>query len=219
MLALAAQPARRLPSRLRAQQQEPVAAVAVAARGASRGPGSGAAASLLRRMAPSEGRRATSAGARVGGMGSGSARTEPPRSGPAGAPRFRRGTPGRGKAGAPDCGALQDADPLRQRLHARIEVGPHGTHGGDLEDDLRVGRLPHVDQRVTEDLHAAHHAGQAHRLGHGAEPLERRPGHRAQLGRQRGEEDLTQVVDQLGGRAAAVPTLRPATRSAPPAPG
>ena len=46
----------------------------------------------------------------------------------------------------------------------------------------------------------------SHRFGHGAEPLERRSGHCAQLGRQRGEEDLAEVVDQLGGQLLRSPT-------------
>ena len=119
------------------------------------------------------------------------------------------GTAGRGtrsgEGGRAGLGALEDADPLRQRLHARIEVRAHGADGCDLEDDLRVGRLAHVDQRVAQDLHAAHHARQPHRFGDATEPLERRSRHRAQLGRQGGEEDLTQVVDQLGPQLLGAP--------------
>ena len=122
----------------------------------------------------------------------------------------RRTSPGRRsgpwKGGRSGLRTLQDADPLRQRLHSGIEVRSHGTHHGDLEHHLRVGCLTHVDQRVAEDLHAAHHPGQSHRLGQAAEPLERRSGHRAQLGRQRGEEDLAEVVDQLCGQLLWAPT-------------
>ena len=110
------------------------------------------------------------------------------------------------KGGRSGVRTLQDADPFRERLHSGIEVRSHGTHHGDLEHDLRVGCLTHVDQRVAEDLHAAHHPCQSHRLGQRAEPLERGSGHRAQLGRQRGEEDLAKVVDQLCGQLLGAPT-------------
>ncbi len=120
-----------------------------------------------------------------------------------GAPPGRDARPGEGRCTG--LRTLQDAHPLRQRLHARVEVRSHRAHGGDLEDDLRVGCLAHVDQRVPQDLHAAHHTGEAHRLGHRAEPLERRPGHRAQLGRQRGEEDLAEIIDQLCGELLRAP--------------
>ena len=115
---------------------------------------------------------------------------------------WRRGArparPGAGRRRAPDSVRSSTLTRSDERLHPRVEVGPHGAHDGDLEHDLRVGRLAHVDQRVAEDLHAADDPGQAHRLGQRGEALERRPRRRAQLGGQRGEEDLAQVVDQLG---------------------
>ena len=75
----------------------------VPARAPSRRPVRAQSSSLLRRMAPMEGRRATSAGGRAGGGGlrRGSGRCRPGRT-PAGAPRVRPVAPGRGKAGAPD---------------------------------------------------------------------------------------------------------------------
>ena len=115
--------------------------------------------------------------------------------------------------------ALQDADALRQRLHSRIEVGSHRAHGGDLEDHLRVGRLAHVDQRVAQDLHAAHHPRQPHRLGDGRGTARatvptpctaRAPARRGRPGAGR---------RSARSPAAAGPSPRPGARSARRAPG
>ena len=79
-----------------------------------------------------------------------------PRRGTRPAPAVRRRAR---EGGGPRERALEHAHPLGERLHSRVEVGPHGAHDGDLEHHLRVGGLAHVDQGVAQDLHAAHHPG------------------------------------------------------------
>ena len=110
-----------------------------------------------------------------------------------------------GECGRPGHRTLQHADPFGKRLGSRVEVGSHRSHRSDFEDHLRVGCLAHVDQRMTQNLHAAHDPGQPHGLGKLTEPLKGCSRDRAQLGCQCGEEDLAQVVDQLRGQLLGTP--------------
>ena len=77
----------------------------------------------------------------------------------------RRSALGRARRQRP----LQGGYPLGQRVDPGIEVGTGCTHEGNLQDDLGVGGVPHVDQGVPEDLHGPHHAGHPHRLGQRSE--------------------------------------------------
>ena len=152
----------------------------------SPGAGVGAAASLLRRTAPSDGRRATSAGGR--GAAGARGRIGGCRAGRAAQCGSRGARPG--KAGAPDCERSRTLTRSDSASIPESRSGRTARTAAISRTTCASGRLAHVDQCVTQDLHAAHDAGQTHRFGHGAEPLERRTRHRAQLGCQRGEEDL-----------------------------
>ena len=95
---------------------------------------------------------------------------------------------------------LQGGYSLGQGLDPGIEVGAGAAHEGNLQHDLGVGSIPHVDEGLPEHLHGPHQAGHPHRFGQGREgsPPGARDG--AQLGGECGQEGLAQIVHQFGGQ-------------------
>ncbi len=93
---------------------------------------------------------------------------------------------------------LEMGDPVEQRRRRVVQLRPGEPDEGHLQHRTRVGGVAHVDLRVPEGLDRADHPCEAEPGRLVGQALTLAPGGPAELRRERDEERLPEVVDQLG---------------------